>query len=50
MVDGDREDRGLRSDLAKSSGDPISINKKLSMVVHNCHPSYTGSINRKIEV
>jgi hypothetical protein len=34
----------------KSSGDPISINKKLSTMVSTCHPSYMGSINRRIVV
>jgi hypothetical protein len=31
-------------------GDPILTNKKPSVVVHTCHPSYMGSINRRIEV
>jgi hypothetical protein len=31
---------------AKSSQDPISTNKNMGMVVHACHPNYTGSVNR----
>jgi hypothetical protein len=29
---------------------PISINKKLGVVVHACYHSYAGSLNRKIIV
>jgi hypothetical protein len=32
-----------------NSKPPISINKKLG-VVHACHPSYMGSINRRIGI
>jgi hypothetical protein len=40
----------LRSAWAKSSEDPLSTNKNLDIVVHACHPSYAGSINRRIMV
>jgi hypothetical protein len=30
--------------------DPITTSKKLDLVVHACHPSYTGSTNRRIPV
>jgi ribosomal protein L31 len=35
---------------AESSQDSISTNKKLDMVVHACHPSYTGGVNRRTDV
>jgi hypothetical protein len=47
---GDQEHHGSRSAKAKSSQDPISTNKKLVVVAHDCHPSYMGSINRRITV
>jgi hypothetical protein len=34
----------------KSAQDPISTNKKLGMEEHTCHPSYVGSLNRRIMV
>jgi hypothetical protein len=34
----------------KVSETPISTNKKLGTVVHRCHISYTGSINRRTMV
>jgi hypothetical protein len=30
--------------------DPISTNKKLGVVACTCHPSYAGTINRRIMV
>jgi hypothetical protein len=29
---------------------PISINKKVDIVVHACHPSYIGSLKSRIAV
>jgi hypothetical protein len=29
--------------------DPISTNK-LDMLAHTCHPSYSGGVNRRIQV
>jgi hypothetical protein len=46
----DLEDHSSRPAQAKSSQDPISINKKLGVVALNCHPSYMGSANEKIMV
>jgi ribosomal protein L31 len=34
----------------KKFTNPISTNKKLVMVEHTCHPSYTGKINRRTVV
>jgi hypothetical protein len=35
---------------AKSLRGPMAINKKLDVVVHACHPRYTGSIHRRMVV
>jgi hypothetical protein len=35
---------------AKLLRDPILTNKKLGMVMYVCHPSYVGSVNRRIGV
>jgi hypothetical protein len=34
----------FEASLGKKSERPISINKKLGVVVHTCHPSYAGSM------
>jgi hypothetical protein len=36
--------------LEASLPDSISPNKKVGVVAHACHPSYTGYINRRIVV
>jgi hypothetical protein len=41
----DGEEYGLRQLEAKSWRDPTSTNKKLVVVVHTGHSSYTGRIN-----
>jgi hypothetical protein len=33
-----------------NSKPPISINKKLGVVAHTCHPSYARNINRRVAV
>jgi hypothetical protein len=54
----DWEDNGSRpaqADSSKTPSQPIKAGhggsrkkkKKLAMMVHACHPSYTGSINRR---
>jgi hypothetical protein len=40
----------FQADLGKQFRDPISINKKLGMVVHINHPRYARSTNRRIRV
>jgi hypothetical protein len=34
----------------KSPQDFISTNKKLNVVARTCHPSYMGSVNRRLAV
>jgi hypothetical protein len=46
----DLEDHSWRTAQAKSSQDPISSNKKLGIVVHACHSSYSGNGNRRLVV
>jgi hypothetical protein len=36
--------------LSKIYQDPISVSKKLGLMVHTCYPSYVGSINTRILV
>jgi hypothetical protein len=46
-----QENHGLRPAKAKKKSKQYLIStKKLSMVVHNCHPCYVGSISRRIIV
>jgi hypothetical protein len=40
----------LDASPGKSSCNSLSTNKKLGVVAHTCHPSYAGSINRRIMV
>jgi hypothetical protein len=45
----DQEEHSSKPAKAKNSQGPISTNKSyMYMVMHICHPSYTGSINRRI--
>jgi hypothetical protein len=40
----------FKTSLGKKPSRCISINKKLGVVAHACHPSYTGNINRRITI
>jgi hypothetical protein len=46
----DQEDHSSRPVQAKSPGDPISTNIQLAILAPACHPSYAGSINKRIAV
>jgi hypothetical protein len=46
----DQVEHCLKIAQAKSSEDPISINKSWDVEVYTCHPNFTGSLNRRIMV
>jgi hypothetical protein len=40
----------FKASLSKKFMRTVSTNKKLGVVMHASHPSYAGSINRKVAV
>jgi hypothetical protein len=50
LGDRDQGAQALRPIPAKNLQDLISTNKKLGVMVWDCHPSCVASINRKISV